>query len=245
MRNLPPPLSVTQAPESAYQAVKSFLKDGLSHRRWLPGSLMPSEAELVRQFGFSRMTVNRAIKELQAEGMVERVQGVGTFAAQLSRVASKLTIRDIHEEIESRGNRHQAKIVFVREESATIKLAEQLGLKSGAPVFHSVIVHLDNGIAIQCEDRFVNPASAPGYITADFTKMTPTAYLLKAAPLWRAQYTIESCLPSKQQAKWLDIDSTSPCLVVVRRTEARGRPITLVRLIHPGHLYQIEGSFAP
>jgi GntR family transcriptional regulator, histidine utilization repressor len=206
---------------------------------------MPSEAELVKQFGFSRMTVNRAIKELQAEGMVERVQGVGTFAAQLSRVASKLTIRDIHEEIESRGNQHQAKIVFVREESATIKLAEQLGLKTGAPVFHSVIVHLDNGIAIQCEDRFVNPASAPGYITADFTKTTPTAYLLKAAPLWRAQYTIESCLPSKQQAKWLGIDSTTPCLVVVRRTEARGTPITLVRLIHPGHLYQIEGSFAP
>jgi GntR family transcriptional regulator, histidine utilization repressor len=206
---------------------------------------MPSEAELVRQFGFSRMTVNRAIKELQAEGMVERVQGVGTFAAQLSRVASKLTIRDIHEEIESRGNRHEAKIIFVREEAATIKLAEQLGLKSGAPVFHSVIVHLDNGIAIQCEDRFVNPASAPGYITANFTKTTPTAYLLKAAPLWRAQYTIESSLPSKQQAKWLNIDATTPCLVVVRRTEARGTPITLVRLIHPGHLYQIEGSFAP
>jgi GntR family transcriptional regulator, histidine utilization repressor len=206
---------------------------------------MPSEAELVRQFGFSRMTVNRAIKELQAEGMVERVQGVGTFAAQLSRVASKLTIRDIHEEIESRGNRHEAKIIFVREEAATIKLAEQLGLKSGAPVFHSVIVHLDNGIAIQCEDRFVNPASAPGYITANFTKTTPTAYLLKAAPLWRAQYTIESSLPSKQQAKWLNIDAITPCLVVVRRTEARGTPITLVRLIHPGHLYQIEGSFAP
>jgi GntR family transcriptional regulator, histidine utilization repressor len=206
---------------------------------------MPSEAELVKQFGFSRMTVNRAIKELQAEGMVERVQGVGTFAAQLSRVASKLTIRDIHEEIESRGSRHEAKIVFVREEAATIKLAEQLGLKNGAPVFHSVIVHLDNGIAIQCEDRFVNPASAPGYIRADFTKTTPTAYLLKAAPLWRAQYTIESCLPSKLQAKWLGIDVATPCLVVVRRTEARGTPITLVRLIHPGHLYQIEGSFAP
>jgi GntR family transcriptional regulator, histidine utilization repressor len=245
MPNLPNTLAVMEAPESAYQTVKSFLIDGLSRRRWVPGSLMPSEAELVRQFGFSRMTVNRAIKELQAEGMVERVQGVGTFAAQLSRVASKLTIRDIHEEIESRGNRHEAKIIFVREEAATIKLAEQLGLKSGAPVFHSVIVHLDNGIAIQCEDRFVNPASAPGYITANFTKTTPTAYLLKAAPLWRAQYTIESSLPSKQQAKWLNIDATTPCLVVVRRTEARGTPITLVRLIHPGHLYQIEGSFAP
>jgi GntR family transcriptional regulator, histidine utilization repressor len=235
----------TQLQGPAFQAIKSYLKDGLSKRRWDPGALMPSEAELVKQFGFSRMTVNRAIKELQAEGMVERVQGIGTFAAQLSRVASTLTIRDIHEEIESRGNRHKAKIIFVRKEAASIKVAEQFGLKNGAPIFHSVIVHLDNGVAIQCEDRFVNPGSAPGYIDADFTKITPTAYLLKAAPLWRAQYTIESCLPSKQQAKWLGVDAATPCLVVIRKTEAQGKPITLVRLIHPGHLYQIEGSFAP
>ena len=48
---------------------------------------MPSEAELVAEFGVSRMTVNRALRELQAEGLVERSQGVGTFAAPLHRVS--------------------------------------------------------------------------------------------------------------------------------------------------------------
>jgi GntR family transcriptional regulator, histidine utilization repressor len=216
------------APMSAYQAVKSFLKNGLAQGRWVPGTLMPSESELVKQFGLSRMTVNRALRELQAEGMVERLQGVGTFAAQLSRVASQLTIRDIHEEIEARGHHHHAKVIFVRQEVVTAKIAEQFGLALGANVYHSV-----------------NPICAPDYLKIDFTQTTPTAYLLAVAPFWQAQYTIESCLPTKQQANWLNVDMHLPCLVVVRRTLGRGLPITLGRLIHPGHLYQIEGSFAP
>jgi GntR family histidine utilization transcriptional repressor len=52
------------------------------------------------------MTVSRALRELQLEGLVDRVQGVGTFAAQLHRVSSSLVIRDIHEEIVSRGHTH-------------------------------------------------------------------------------------------------------------------------------------------
>src|SRR5512144_2904659 len=94
------------APAAPYARVKHFLKEGLGHGRWAPGSLMPSEAELVARFGVSRMTVTRALRELQAEGLVERVQGVGTFAAHLYRVSSTLTIRDLHEEIVSRGHRH-------------------------------------------------------------------------------------------------------------------------------------------
>ena len=75
-------------PNSApYLQVKHHLKDGLASGRWAPGALMPSEAELVGQFSVSRMTVNRAIRELQTEGLIHRSQGVGTFAAPLHRVS--------------------------------------------------------------------------------------------------------------------------------------------------------------
>jgi GntR family histidine utilization transcriptional repressor len=69
---------------------------------------MPSEAELVAEFGVSRMTVNRALRELQAEGLVQRTQGVGTFAAPLHRVSSTLTLHDLHDEITARGHQHEA-----------------------------------------------------------------------------------------------------------------------------------------
>lgn len=228
-----------------YAQVKQYLKDQLSLGRWPPGTLMPSEADLVGLFGVSRMTVNRALRELQGEGLVDRVQGVGTFAAQLHKVSSKLTIRDIHEEIEARGHRHEARVHLKRKERAPAALAQQLGLKSGGDVFHSLIVHLENGVPIQCEDRYVNPAAAPDYLTVDFTRTTPTNYLLKVAPLWRAQYSIEASGPTEEEAKLLGVGKREPCLVVVRRTVSRERAITLARLVHPGSRYQLEGSFAP
>ena len=115
----------------------------------------------------------------------------------------------------------------------------------GAPVFHSLIVHHDNGVALQCEDRYVNPAWAPDYLSVDFTRTTPTHYLLEVAPLWEAQYTIEASVPTEQEARLLGIGCNEPCLVVVRRTVSRGVPITIARLVHPGSRYQLEGRFSP
>jgi GntR family histidine utilization transcriptional repressor len=239
------PNALLSAPAAPYARVKQFLKEALAAGRWPPGALMPSEAELVAQFGVSRMTVNRALRELQSEGLIERVQGVGTFAAQLGRVASTLMIRDLHEEIESRGHRHHAEVHITREERATEALARQLGLEPGAPVFHSLIVHHDNGVPLQCEDRYVNPVWAPDYLGVDFTRITPTHYLLEVAPLWEAQYTIEASAPTEQEARLLGIGLRDPCLVVVRRTVSRGIPITIARLVHPGSRYQLEGRFSP
>jgi GntR family transcriptional regulator, histidine utilization repressor len=237
--------STARSPAAPYAQVKQALKAGLAEGRWRTGELMPSEAELVAQFGVSRMTVNRALRELQSEGMVDRVQGVGTFAAQLHRVSSSLTIRDLHEQIEARGHRHHVEVQFAREERAGSGLAQQLGLAEGAPVYHSLIVHHDNGVPLQCEDRYVNPACAPDYLKVDFTRTTPTQHLLEVAPLWEAQYTIEASRPTAQEAQLLGIGAADPCLVLVRRTVSRGLPVTLARLVHPGSRYQLEGQFSP
>lgn len=241
------PLDANRTPSAAapYRRVKQHLKHQLSRGRWTPGEQMPSETELMAQFGISRMTANRALRELQSEGLVERVQGVGTFAAQLQRVSSTLTIRDLHEEIEARGHRHHLEVQFVREELAGEGLAGQLGLAPGARVFHSLIVHFDNGVALQCEDRFVNPERVPDYLDVDFTRTTPTQHLLAVAPFWEAQFAIESGLPTAQEARLLGIGADEPCLIVLRRTQSRGSTVTLVRLVHPGSRYQIEGRFAP
>ena len=237
--------SVATMASAPYARVKQFLKEGLQQGVWQPGTLMPSEAELVAQFGVSRMTITRALNELRSEGLVERVQGVGTFAAHLGPVSSSLTLRDLHEEITERGHRHHAQVHLARKESASQALAQRLGLASGAPVFHTLIVHYENGVALQCEDRYVNPACAPAYLQQDFTKVTPTHYLLQVAPLWEAQYAIEADRPTAQEASLLGIAPTDPCLIIVRRTVNRDTPITLARLVHPGARYQIHGQFKP
>jgi GntR family histidine utilization transcriptional repressor len=240
-----PPAAALAPRLSAYARVKQFLKDGLAAGRWPPAALMPSEAELTAQFGVSRMTVNRAIRELQAEGLVERSQGVGTFAARLHRVSSSLTIRDLHDEIEARGHQHHAVVHLQRREKASAALAAQLGLATGAPVFHTLIVHFENGMPLQCEDRYVNPACSPGYLAADFTQTTPTQVLFDTTALWRAQYAIESVPAGVDEARLLGIAPRDACLVITRSTYTRDATITLARLVHPGSRYVIQGEFQP
>ena len=228
-----------------FERIKQHLKGRLAIGDWAPGALMPSEAELVAQFAVSRMTVNRALRELQLEGLVDRVQGVGTFAAQLHRVSSSLTIRDIHEEILSRGHTHHATVHLAKEEVANASIAQRLGVVSGSSVFHTLIVHFENGVPLQCEDRYVNPECAPDYLTIDFTQVTPTHYLLDVAPLWEAHFSVQAGLPSAREAKLLALKQTDPCLIVSRRTTNRGVPITQARLVHPAGHYQIEGAYKP
>ena len=231
--------------EPPYLAIKAALKRALSRGRYPPGARMPSEAELVERFHVSRMTVNRALRELSDEGLVVRVQGRGTFAAQPHRVSSKLTIRDIHEEILARGHTHDARVHVAREERAKDGVAVRLSLARGAPVYHTLIVHCEDGVPIQCEDRYVNPAAAPGYLGVDFTRTTPTGYLLEVAPLWEAQVSIAASMPTAQEARLLGIGASDPCLVVVRRTKTQHVPITIARLAHPGSRYLLEGQFKP
>ena len=227
----------------AYLQVKAFVQQHISTGQWRPGDPVPSAATLMQQFGISRMTENRALRELTAEGMVTRIQGSGTYVAELHRIASNLTIRDIQEEVVERGHVHGARVLLSQAEKATAELARSLGLRAGAKVFHTVLVHLENGLPIQYEDRYVNPAAAPDYLKTDFTQTTPTRHLLTEAPLTEASYAIEACLPTAEQAKHLGIAATEACLAMVRRTVSGAHVASVVRLIYPGSRYSFAGKF--
>lgn len=226
-----------------YARVKRHLKLQLAQGRWPSGARMPSEAELVARFRVSRMTVNRALRELQSEGLVERVQGSGTFAAPRGRVSATLMIRDPHAEIAERGHAHRANVHVKREERAPAALARTLGLDPGTRIFHTLIVHEEDGVPLLAEDRYVNPVCVPDYLSVDFTRTSPTQYLLATVPHWDAQYSVEARAPTSKEARLLRIGRDEPCLVVVRRTSTAGVPVTFARLVHPGSRYQLEGTF--
>ena len=227
----------------AYEQVKAWIKQHIGSGQWKPGDPVPSEAALMQQFGISRMTVNRALRELAAEGLVTRVQGSGTRVAQLHRISSRLTIRDIHEEVAERGHVHTTRVLLAAREKASAEVAVSLGVRAGAAVFHTVLVHMENGVPIQYEDRYVNPAAAPGYLDTDFTQTSPTLHLLHHAPLTEASYSIEACLPTAEEAKELGIRRAEPCLVMMRRTVSGANVASVARLIYPGTRYSFAGQF--
>jgi GntR family histidine utilization transcriptional repressor len=227
----------------AYEQVKAFIRSKISSGEWKPGDPVPSEAVLMQQFGVSRMTVNRGLRELAGEGLVTRVQGSGTRVAELHRISSRLAIRDIHEEVAERGHVHSTRVLLVTQEKASAEVARSLGLRAGAAVFHSVLVHLENGVPIQYEDRYVNPAAAPDYLQTDFSRTSPTLHLLQHAPLTEASYAIEACLPTPQEARELAIKRSDPCLAMMRRTVSGANVATVARLVYPGSRYSFAGQF--
>jgi GntR family histidine utilization transcriptional repressor len=232
-------------PAPAYRLVKTFIRDRISSGEWRPGDPVPSEATLVEQFRVSRMTVNRALRELSTEGLVTRAQGSGTRVAQLHRISSTLRIRDVQEEVAERGHVHSSRVLAVERVKAGGDVARSLLLRRGSVVFHTTMLHFENGVPIQCEDRYVNPAAAPGYLKADFSIETPTHYLLKHAPLTQASYAIEACRPTVQEACWLEIGMDEPCLAMIRRTVSGPNVASLARLIYPGSRYSFTGDFQP
>lgn len=227
----------------AYEQVKAFIKTRITSGAWKPGDAVPSETALMAQFSISRMTVNRALRELAAEGMVTRIQGSGTRVAELHRISSRLTIRDIKDEVVERGHTHSSQVVLVATEKAAAPLAKTLGLRTGSKVFHTVLVHLENGIPIQHEDRYVNPMAAPDFLQTDFTRFTPAHHLLTRAPLTDASYQIEACLPGKEIAKLLHIKPSEACLAITRRTVSGAHVASVARLVYPGTRYSFAGQF--
>jgi GntR family histidine utilization transcriptional repressor len=163
--------------------------------------------------------------------------------AQLHRISSQLVIRDIHEEVAERGHVHSTRVVMVAQEKAGPELAESLGVRKGARVFHTVLVHLENGVPIQYEDRYVNPQAAPAYLDTDFTRESPTLHLLRHAPLTEASYTIEACLPTPEEARALDIQANEPCLAMMRRTVSGANVASVARQLYPGTRYSFSGQF--
>jgi GntR family transcriptional regulator len=61
------------------------LQDGIVEHRYAPGEMLPGEEDLAKLFGVSRVTIRAALETLDAFGLIERRQGVGTFVRELSR----------------------------------------------------------------------------------------------------------------------------------------------------------------
>jgi len=225
-----------------FQRIKDYLLAQIAAGNWKEGDVIPSEQALVKQFGVSRMTVNRAVRELTAEAVLTRRQGSGTYVAPQKYQATLLEIKSIADEVRARGHDHRSSLQQLEQSRASDLLAKAFELPPGHLLFHSIIVHYESGVPIQVEDRWVNPLCAPDYLAQDFAHLTPNEYLVRVAPLQAATYSIEALTPPREVADMLAMDARQPCLVLRRQTQSAGRIASIATMWHPGHRYQFGGS---
>jgi len=236
---------MTVAAKPMYQQLKDLIIGRISSGELRPADRVPSENELVEAMHVSRMTANRALRELTGEGYVERIAGRGTFVSDFRARSHVLEVHNIADEIERRGHSHTSEVLRQSRLHARGEIARTLHVEQGTDVFHLLLVHFENGAPIQVEDRHVVADFAPGCLEQDFCSMTPSAYLTAISPLQEAEQIVRAARPNAAIRQHLQMTDDEPGLVVIRRTWSRGRPVTFARLHHPGSRYELTGHYAP
>ena len=227
----------------AYERVKKLIAAQIDSGRWAEGDQLPSENQLVSALGLSRMTINRALRDLASMGVVKRVMGLGTFVAPIKSASPLFEVKNIADEIAKRGHHHRTAVLHLSREDAG-EVAPVLRDSFSGSVFHSMLLHYEDDVPIQLEDRVVNPVEAPGYLDQDFTKMTPNSYLSAVSPLVRGEHIVEAVRGSGEECRLLKISAREPCLLIRRRTWSSQGLVSVARLVHPGSRSRLEGSFA-
>lgn len=230
-------------PLPIYAKVKLAITRKINTGEWRANQRVPSEPEMVKALKVSRMTVNRALRELTAEGVLIRQQGVGTFVAEKKSNSALSEVHSIADEIASRGHTHRAEQLILETGRANMEEAVMLGVRTNHPIFRSVILHYENDLPIQLEERIVNAELAPDYDKQDFTKHTAYEYLTSVAPLSEGEHLVEAVLPNEFECQKLSVSASEPCLQIKRRTWSGEHIVTAARLLHPGMRFQLYGHF--
>ncbi len=231
------------SPQPLYQLVKERILTLIQSGEWTPGQRIASENVLVTALQVSRMTINRALRELAQEGHLQRVHGVGTFVAEPPRHASLIELRNIATEIREQGHQHRAQVLLLKKEQASPELAQAMELTANSTVFHAVLVHFQDELPIQIEDRYVNPTMVPDFLNVDFSQQTPTEYLIQTIRPDELEHIVQAILPDTQTYPRLAIDANQPCLRLTRRTWSQNQVVTRVTLTYPSNRYDLSARY--
>lgn len=225
-------------PLPLYLRIKSHIADRIRQGAWPEGLKIPSENQLVAELKVSRMTVNRALRELTDEGYLARVQGVGTFVKGNPSSSNIVALRDIAEDIRQRGHQYRA----IVEERTTVRangeLMRQFALAQPVILQHVVIVHCEDELPVQVESRWCHPALFPQFLEQDFRQQTPEIYLSLVRMPDETECTITATLPTAEQQRLLIIEHDDPCILVERREWYGGVVGSFVRQCSAGSRYR-------
>jgi len=232
------------AAEPLYQQIKNTIQEKIRNGDWKSGQKLPSENELVDALGVSRMTINRALRELTQDGLINRVHGIGSFIADAPRHASLIELKDIAIEIDQSGKRHTSRVFSLGREKANAEIAIQMQLPVGSPVYSLNAVHCQDDIPIQLESRFVNPDLMPDFLQQDFARITSTSYLLKQFQPDEMEHIVRAVMPDEAARKLLLIERSEPCLQLSRRTWKKDQVVTYVTMTYPSSRYDLGARYA-
>ncbi len=222
--------------QTNWQSVHAEVLRRIHTRHWKPGELIPKEVELAEQLGCARATVNRALRELAAEGFLDRRRKAGTRVATHPVRRAKLDIPVIRLEIEGRGQKYAYGLLFSERRTPSPEICANLRVTPDSDMLHITSLHLADGKPYMFEERWVSVAATPEIASADLSKISANEWLVLHAPYTKGDISFSAVLASETEAKILRTQKNAPLFLIERTTWNGDHGITSARLLFaPGY----------
>ena len=213
--------------------MKAEILARIRSRTWPPGALLPSETVLAGDFGCARATVNRAMRELAEEGVIDRRRRAGTRVSAAPVRRARFDIPQTRAEVEATGAAYRYALVRRAEVAAPGWLRAQLALAADARVIHIQAMHYAGSAPWQFEDRWINLDTVPAAAGESFAETGPNEWLIGRMPFSEAEMQFSAARADAALARYLGLAEGDPVFRAERTTWFEGRPVTHARLSYP------------
>lgn len=231
--------------QTLHQKIQGDIETKIVSGEWPVGFRIPFEIDLAKEYGVSRMTVNKVLTQLARAGLIDRVKRSGSFVSQPQTQSAVLEIGDIRREVQSLKLAYDFAVVDRKKRRATSADRLRLDVPASAAVVDISCLHRAGGRPFCLEERLISLATVPDAEHADFSTVTPGQWLLQQVPWSSAEHRIHASAADLATANALGVEAGTACLVIERRTWSGGGPVTQVRLTYPGDRHALTATFAP
>jgi phosphonate metabolism transcriptional regulator PhnF len=198
-----------------YRQISEILMQNIEGGDYAPGSQLPTESDLSRQFGVNRHTAREALKLLKHEGVIYSIKGKGNFVADAKikyRVSKKVRFTS---SITEAGLAPGKEMVEKRLVAADSLLAEKLGLDAGEPVIRLKMLRFASGTPLMLATSHLSAARFVGLV--DEVDASYSLYELirekYGVETSRAESVFETVMPAEEHARLLQMAPEVPLLV--------------------------------
>jgi GntR family transcriptional regulator len=215
-------------PASLYARIREELRALIVSGAWQPNDPLPSERDLMTQYGVSRITVRQALGDLQKESLIFKLAGKGAYVAQTRPFQELGRLQGFAEAMEARGHETYNRVLAIGHGPASELVASRLGLAPGAPVTELKRVRYLDRQPVSLDITWVPRAigerlEREDLASRDIFLIIENEY---ATPLGHADLVIDAGLADEALAGQLAVDPGAPVLRIERLThDAAGRPI--------------------
>jgi GntR family transcriptional regulator, histidine utilization repressor len=218
---------------TGWEDIRAEVLRRIRTRIWPLGAAIPGEQELAVEFGCARATVNRALRDLAAQGVLERRRKAGTRVAAIPVRKATLDIPVIRQQVEALGRKHSHRVLAQAVMAPPGAIAQAMGTKG--PMVWLETLHFGDAVAFVHEARWLNPAVLPAL--PDFTVISANEWLVTSVTYATGEIAFAAEPASVSEAAALNVAAGAALFVTERITKgADGIGITQVRLAHaPGY----------